>query len=107
MLVSGVGLMLGLPSLRLKELYLLISTLAAQFFFDWFLRTEQMAWFTGRAYAEYAPPLKLRPLDLSYGYPLNVAVAVIASIHFASPCKPKPVVHRESAEGRERQRHSG
>ncbi len=81
-LVSGVGLMFGLPSLRLKEPHLLISTLAAQFFFDWFLRTEQMAWFTGGAYAEYAPPLKLRPLDLSYGYPLYVTVAVIASIHF-------------------------
>jgi len=46
-LVSGVGLVFGFPSLRLKELYLLVSTLAAQFFFDWFFRTEQMAWFTG------------------------------------------------------------
>jgi branched-chain amino acid transport system permease protein len=81
-LVSGVGLVFGLPSLRLKELYLLISTLAAQFFFDWFLRTEQMAWFTGGAYAKYAPPLNLGPLDLSYGYPLYVTVAVIATIHF-------------------------
>jgi len=81
-IVSGAGLLFGLPSLRLKELYLLISTLAAQFFFDWFLRTEQMAWFTGGAYAKYAPPLTLGPLDLSYGYPLYLTVVAIAALHF-------------------------
>ncbi|MGC9131524.1 MAG: branched-chain amino acid ABC transporter permease [Pyrobaculum sp.] len=83
-LVSLAGLVFGLPSLRLKELYLLITTLGAQFFFDWLLRTEKMAWFSGGAYAVYAPPLSLGPLDLSSGYPLYAAVITITILHLAA-----------------------
>jgi branched-chain amino acid transport system permease protein len=39
-----IGIMFGIPSLRIKGLYLAVATLAAQFFFDWvFLRVK---WFT-------------------------------------------------------------
>ena len=39
-----VGILFGIPSLRIKGLYLAVATLAAQFFFDWlFLRVQ---WFT-------------------------------------------------------------
>jgi branched-chain amino acid transport system permease protein len=39
-----VGVLFGIPSLRIKGLYLAVATLAAQFFFDWaFLRIK---WFT-------------------------------------------------------------
>ncbi len=39
-----VGILFGIPSLRIKGLYLAVATLAAQFFFDWlFLRVK---WFT-------------------------------------------------------------
>jgi branched-chain amino acid transport system permease protein len=39
-----VGILFGIPSLRIKGLYLAVATLAAQFFFDWvFLR---VGWFT-------------------------------------------------------------
>src|SRR5215211_6387849 len=39
-----VGILFGIPSLRIKGLYLAVATLAAQFFFDWvFLRVP---WFT-------------------------------------------------------------
>jgi branched-chain amino acid transport system permease protein len=39
-----VGILFGLPSLRIKGLYVAVATLAAQFFFDWaFLRVK---WFT-------------------------------------------------------------
>jgi branched-chain amino acid transport system permease protein len=39
-----VGIVFGIPSLRIKGLYLAVATLAAQFFFDWlFLRVK---WFT-------------------------------------------------------------
>src|SRR3989442_1476165 len=45
---AAVGILFGVPSLRIKGLYLAVATLAAQFFFDWvFLR---VAWF-----ANYAP----------------------------------------------------
>ena len=39
-----VGIVFGVPSLRIKGLYLAVATLAAQFFFDWvFIRVK---WFT-------------------------------------------------------------
>src|SRR6188508_3623500 len=42
-----VGILFGVPSLRIKGLYLAVATLAAQFFFDWvFLRVP---WFTNYA----------------------------------------------------------
>jgi branched-chain amino acid transport system permease protein len=41
---TGVGVAFGIPSLRIKGLYLAVATLAAQFFVDWaFLRIK---WFT-------------------------------------------------------------
>ena len=40
--VSGV--LFGLPSLRIRGLYLAVATLAAQFFIDWF--TNRVAWVT-------------------------------------------------------------
>jgi branched-chain amino acid transport system permease protein len=41
---TGFGILFGLPSLRVKGLYLAVTTLAAQFFSDWmFLRIK---WFT-------------------------------------------------------------
>lgn len=41
---AGVGIIFGIPSLRVRGLYLAIATLAAQFFIDWaFLRIK---WFT-------------------------------------------------------------
>jgi branched-chain amino acid transport system permease protein len=41
---TGVGVLFGIPSLRIKGLYLAVATLAAQFFVDWaFLRIR---WFT-------------------------------------------------------------
>ncbi len=41
---TAVGVLFGIPSLRIKGLYLAVATLAAQFFVDWaFLR---ISWFT-------------------------------------------------------------
>jgi branched-chain amino acid transport system permease protein len=40
---AGVGLIFGLPSLRLRGFYLLVSTLAAQFFVQWVL--TNFPWF--------------------------------------------------------------
>jgi branched-chain amino acid transport system permease protein len=41
---TAVGVLFGIPSLRIKGLYLAVATLAAQFFVDWaFLRIK---WFT-------------------------------------------------------------
>jgi branched-chain amino acid transport system permease protein len=34
---AGVGILFGLPSLRIKGFYLAVTTLAAQFFLEWAL----------------------------------------------------------------------
>jgi len=44
LMAAIVGIVFGIPSLRIKGLYLAVATLAAQFFFDWvFIRVK---WFT-------------------------------------------------------------
>ena len=52
-----VGIVFGIPSLRVRGLYLAVATLAAQFFWDWaFLRIK---WFTN-----YAPSGSVQVADL-------------------------------------------
>lgn len=47
LVTAGVGVLFGLPSLRIKGFYLAVATLAAQFFSDWmFLRIK---WFTNNS----------------------------------------------------------
>ncbi|MFO1271684.1 MAG: branched-chain amino acid ABC transporter permease [Rubrivivax sp.] len=41
---TGVGVLFGIPSLRIKGLYLAVATLAAQFFVDWAML--RVKWFT-------------------------------------------------------------
>jgi branched-chain amino acid transport system permease protein len=62
------GILFGIPSLRIKGLYLAVATLAAQFFFDWvFLRVK---WFTN-----YTPSGSVNAPTLSlFGYELSTSV---------------------------------
>ena len=54
-----VGVLFGIPSLRIKGLYLAVATLAAQFFFDWvFMRVK---WFTN-----YAPSGSVSAPELNF-----------------------------------------
>ncbi len=54
-----VGILFGIPSLRIKGLYLAVATLAAQFFFDWvFIRVK---WFTN-----YTPSGSISAPDLNF-----------------------------------------
>lgn len=43
-ITAGVGILFGLPSLRIKGFYLAVATLAAQFFLIWMF--NKVAWFT-------------------------------------------------------------
>jgi branched-chain amino acid transport system permease protein len=65
---SVVGILFGVPSLRIKGLYLAVATLAAQFFFDWvFLRVQ---WFTN-----YAPSGSVNAPELRmFGYLVNSSI---------------------------------
>jgi branched-chain amino acid transport system permease protein len=44
LVAAAVGLVFGLPSLRIKGFYLAVATLAAQFFIEWLL--TKVAWFS-------------------------------------------------------------
>ncbi len=62
---SLVGVVFGLPSLRIKGFYLAVATLAAQFFIDWvFIRIK---WFTNYAVNAVAPELVI------FGYSFSTA----------------------------------
>jgi branched-chain amino acid transport system permease protein len=60
-----VGVLFGIPSLRIKGFYLAVATLAAQFFVDWLF--ARVKWFTNDSSSGSvsAPPLSL------FGYPIQ------------------------------------
>ncbi len=62
------GVLFGIPSLRIKGMYLAVATLAAQFFFDWlFLRVK---WFTNNSSSG-----SISVAELSFfGIPINTPV---------------------------------
>lgn len=61
------GIVFGLPSLRVKGLYLAVATLAAQFFSDWmFLR---IAWFTNDS-----PSVSVTGMQV-FGFPIQSAAS--------------------------------
>jgi branched-chain amino acid transport system permease protein len=47
LIAAGVGLLFGIPSLRIKGFYLAVATLAAQFFLIWLF--NKVAWFVNYA----------------------------------------------------------
>jgi branched-chain amino acid transport system permease protein len=66
---TGVGVLFGIPSLRIKGLYLAVATLAAQFFVDWaFLRIK---WFTNNS---ASGSVGVGALDV-FGIPIESPVA--------------------------------
>jgi branched-chain amino acid transport system permease protein len=63
------GILFGIPSLRIKGLYLAVATLAAQFFFDWlFLRVK---WFTNYS---SSGSVNAPQLDIFGGFIANSAI---------------------------------
>ena len=49
LIAAVVGMLFGIPSLRIKGLYLAVATLAAQFFMDWLF--ARVKWFTNYAHS--------------------------------------------------------
>ena len=58
-IAMAVGVLFGIPSLRIKGFYLAVATLAAQFFLDWLF--ARVGWFTNDAPSGSvsAPPLEV------------------------------------------------
>ena len=49
LIAAAAGMVFGIPSLRIKGLYLAVATLAAQFFMDWLF--ARVKWFTNYAHS--------------------------------------------------------
>ncbi len=80
---AAIGILFGLPSLRLKGFYLAVSTLAAQFFVQWGL--TKFSWFSNDSASGVidAPPLRIGGLvfDGAIGRYL-FALTVVAVLTF-------------------------
>ncbi|MFM9577969.1 hypothetical protein ACKI2A_48425, partial [Streptomyces turgidiscabies] len=62
-----VGVLFGIPSLRIKGFYLAVATLAAQFFIDWlFIRVK---WFTNYTSSGSVNAPKIEMLGFSFNSP--------------------------------------
>jgi branched-chain amino acid transport system permease protein len=59
LIAAAVGLVFGIPSLRIKGLYLAVATLAAQFFMDWLF--ARVKWFTNYA---HSGSVQTAPVDI-------------------------------------------
>jgi branched-chain amino acid transport system permease protein len=68
LIAAAVGILFGVPSLRIKGLYLAVATLAAQFFADWtFARVK---WFTNYS---SSGSVSTAPIDL-FGWTIDTPV---------------------------------
>ncbi|WP_412050599.1 branched-chain amino acid ABC transporter permease [Hoeflea sp. Naph1] len=76
-LIAGlVGIVVGLPSLRIKGFYLIATTLAAQFFIEWVFR--QFPWFSNYASSVSAP--KLAFLGVSFDTPVKLYLLTLTTV---------------------------
>jgi len=55
---TAVGVLFGMPSLRIKGLYLAVATLAAQFFIDWLF--ARVKWFTDYSHSGSVSPAPIQ-----------------------------------------------
>jgi branched-chain amino acid transport system permease protein len=75
-----VGVLFGIPSLRIKGLYLAVATLAAQFFVDWtFLR---ISWFTNNSTSGSVSVSNLNVFGLGIDTPLEKYLLCLAIVAF-------------------------
>jgi branched-chain amino acid transport system permease protein len=82
LIAAGVGVVFGLPSLRIKGFYLMVTTLAAHFFVEWLF--TRVPWFTNYSSSGVidAPAMTLfgRPLESAVDryYVTLVVVSILA-----------------------------
>jgi branched-chain amino acid transport system permease protein len=67
-IAAAAGMLFGIPSLRIKGLYLAVATLAAQFFMDWLF--ARVKWFTNFA---SSGSVSTAPIDL-FGWTIQTPV---------------------------------
>ena len=95
----SVGVLFGIPSLRIKGLYLAVATLAAQFFVDWaFLRIK---WFTNDSASGSVSVSRLdvvRPADRSPVQKYLFCLALVVAVRAARE-EPRARPHRPRMDG--------
>jgi branched-chain amino acid transport system permease protein len=80
-LITGfVGLIVGLPSLRIKGFYLIATTLAAQFFIEWLF--NEFRWFSNYANSISAPRLTFFGADINTPSKRYLLALIAVSIVF-------------------------
>lgn len=73
-----VGVLFGIPSLRIKGFYLAVATLAAQFFIDWlFIRVK---WFTNYTSSGSVNAPKIEMLGFSFDSPGRLYLLTLALV---------------------------
>jgi branched-chain amino acid transport system permease protein len=68
LVAAAAGMLFGIPSLRIKGLYLAVATLAAQFFTDWLF--ARVKWFTNYS---HSGSVSTAPVDL-FGWRIDTPV---------------------------------
>ena len=81
LIAAGVGVLFGIPSLRIKGFYLAVATLAAQFFLVWLF--TRVGWFTNYSSSGVisAPPMQVFGISIDssvsrYLFTLSVVVVM-------------------------------
>ncbi len=84
-IAAAVGLLFGLPSLRLKGVYLVMASFSAQIILFWFF--EQARWLTGGEDGRFVERPIVLGIDLQEGsryYLLVLAFAVLGAVAYAN-----------------------
>jgi branched-chain amino acid transport system permease protein len=83
LVAAALGLLFGLPSLRLRGFYLAVSTLAAQFFVQWLL--TKFSWFSNGSNSGVIDAPALAVLGISFEGPVGryyFALSVVTAMTF-------------------------
>ena len=75
---AAVGVLFGLPSLRIKGFYLAVATLAAQFFVVWVL--TKFAWFSNNSSSGVISAQKLEMFGVAINSPVRKYLFVLAIV---------------------------
>lgn len=83
LIAAGVGILFGLPSLRIKGFYLAVATLAAQFFLEWLF--TRVGWFTNYSSSGVitAPPMVMFGFEFSSAesrYLLTLSIVALLAL---------------------------
>ncbi len=70
LIAAGIGILFGLPSLRIRGLYLAVATLAAQFFIVWVI--DKFGWFKNY---DTSGIITAQPIEM-FGYKLTSPIAM-------------------------------